>query len=115
MYKARIIKKDITEQYDFIFLTVQLRGEPIIINSKKQFILDDDGTPKLTKDGKPKEVKLEKEKIPTKEILFKFPIETTFAEIKATIRKRIDAIEEAESLPIETDVDLDFTVVKNVI
>lgn len=118
MYTATITEKKILEQHEFILLTVELKSDiPIAVEEKKdkdgkkikEFVLDNDGKPKLNKEGKPKLVKDKKVKYPTKTVYFKFPIITTFADMKAEIKKRIDAIEAAESADILMNTPLDFS------
>lgn len=118
MYTAIITEKKILEQHEFILLTVELKSDvPIAVEEKKdkdgkkikEFVLDNEGNPKLGKDGKPKVKKDKKVKYPTKTVYFKFPIDTTFADMKAEIKKRIDSIEAAESTDIPMNTPLDFS------
>lgn len=117
MYTATITEKKILEQHEFILLTVELKSDvPIAVEEKKdkdgkkikEYVLDNDGNPKLDKEGKPKLQKARKAKYPTKTVYFKFPILTTFADMKVEIKKRIDAIEAAESTDIPMNTPIDF-------
>lgn len=115
MYTATITEKKILEQHEYILLTVELTSDvPVEIKkgkdgkAEKRFVLNDDGTPKLDKEGNPKVKKADKVKYPTTTIYFKFKIDTPFVDMKAEIKKRIDAIEAAESLEIPLNTPLVF-------
>ncbi len=116
MYTATITKKEILEQHQFILLTIELKSDTPIPRKKDkdgkevpEYVMGDDGQPKLGKDGKPKLKKKNKQKFPTKTIYFKFPIDTTWTDMKAQIKTRIDQIEKCESEEIPMNTPLDFS------
>lgn len=116
MYTAIITKKEIIEQQEWILLTVELQSDqPVIVEKKKdktgkevpEYVMAENGEPKLDKKGKPKLAKVEKPKLPTKTIFFKFKLDTTWEAMKDEIKKRIDAIElhESQEIPMNTPID----------
>lgn len=105
MYTATVKEKKVLEQHEFILLTVELESDELIPAPADRPVLNDDGTPKLKKNGQPK-MKKGRAKKKTKTIYFKFPITTTWDEMKVQIKARIDSLEAAESdeIPIGTPI-----------
>lgn len=118
MYTAIITKKEIIEQQEWILLTVELQSDqPLEVEKKKdkkgkeipEYVIGENGEPKLDREGKPKLAKVEKPKFKTKTVFFKFKIDTTWEVMKDEIKKRIDAIELCESQEIPMNTPIDFS------
>lgn len=103
MYTVTITEKKILEQHEYILLTVLFTSDVAITP-----VVDPTREIKLKKNGQPKATKEKKPRFPTKTVYFKFKIETPFADMKAEIKKRLDAIEAIENAEIPLNVPLTF-------
>jgi hypothetical protein len=103
MYTVTITEKKVLEQHEYILLTVLFTSDVAVTP-----VVDPTREVKLKKNGQPKPTKVKKPRFPTKTIYFKFKMGTSFADMKAEIKKRLDAIEAAEGDEITLNVPLTF-------
>jgi hypothetical protein len=100
MYSAKIIKKEIVEQYDHVLFEVELTSDVAVTPTR------DPKPDKIGKDGKVKKPKEIKPRFPTKTIFLKYKFPVTMETIKADIVARIAAIEEVEAMDVQMNKTL---------
>ena len=100
MYTAKIIKKEIVEQYDHVLFEVELTSDVAVTPTR------DLKPTKKGKDGKVKKLKEIKPRFPTKTIFLKYKFPVTMVTIKKDIKDRIAAIEEVEGMNVQMNKKL---------
>ncbi len=95
MYSAKIIRKEIVEQYDHVLFEVELTSDVAVTPTR------DLKPTKKGKDGKVKKPKKIKPRFPTKTIFLKYKFPVTMETVKVDIKARIAAIEEVEALDVQ--------------
>jgi len=101
MYTAKIIEKKIHIQEEFLLLKVQLMSNVGITP-----VEDPNKEKKLDKNGEPKLSRIKKERFPTTNVLFKFPLPTTKAIVKKAIQDKAKMIADIEALDLPMNVDI---------
>ena len=100
MYTAKIIRKEIVEQFDHVLFEVELTSDVAVTPTR------DKKPSKKGKDGKVKKPKEIKPRFPTKTIFLKYKFPVTMVTIKKDIKDRIAAIVEVEAMDVKMNKKL---------
>ena len=100
MYTAKIIRKEIVEQFDHVLFEVELTSDVAVTPTR------DPKPQKKGKDGKMKKPKVIKPRFSTKTIFLKYKFPVTMVTIKKDIKDRIAAIKEVEGMNIQMNKKL---------